>query len=383
LKGSALRGSALKMKSGYRSEASVHEAGRFMRLALRLAARGRGLTSPNPLVGAVVVRNGRIVGRGYHHKFGAAHAESLALDDAGSLARGGSLFVNLEPCTHYGHTPPCATKIVESGVKAVFVGAVDPDSRVNGRGIRLLRKHGVAVEVGLLGLEAERLNERYFKWARTGLPFVALKVCESLDGRLAASDGTSRGLGSTEEIAFVQELRSVYDAVLVGSGTVLSDNPRLTVRKQTGRNPHRIVLDSRLKIPVNARVLDSRKGEKVIVAALKDAPCRKAEALREAGVEVWLLPAKNEGVSLKALLSRAAASRIQSVLVEGGSGVATSFIRERLADKMYVALAPKILGGTRGVWPADVGVSSIASAVKLRNPAFRRLGDDLLVEGYF
>lgn len=373
----------MQVKRMFSDETSLPEARRFMLTALRLAAKGRGMTSPNPLVGAVVVNGGKIVGRGYHHRFGMAHAETLALDDSGKRARGGTLYVNLEPCAHYGHTPPCVTRIVESGVKKVCVAMVDPDKRVHGRGIRFLREHGVKVELGLLRDKAERLNEFYLKWTRTGLPFVALKVCESMDGRLAASDGTSRGLGSPEEITFVHGLRATHDAVLVGSGTVLNDDPRLTVREATGRNPHRIVLDSRLKIPFDASVLKSREGERVIVAALRGTPQRKVDALRRRRVEVWLLPEKNRRVSLRALLSRAAASSIQSVLVEGGSEMATSFIRERLADKVYVALAPKILGGNRGVWPGDVGVKSVRSAVRLRDLSFRRLGDDMLVEGYF
>ena len=356
---------------------------RFMRTALRLAVRARGLTSPNPLVGAVVVNGGRVVGRGYHHRFGMAHAETLALRDAGPRARGGELYVNLEPCAHHGHTPPCVAGIAESGVKKVYVGGVDPDRRVNGKGIEFLRSHGVKVEVGLLRNEAERLNESYLKWTRTGLPLVALKLCESLDGRLAAQNGSSSGLGSPEEIAFVHRLRGAYDAVLVGSGTALSDDPRLTVRHANGRSPHRMVLDSGLRLPLDARMLRAGKGERVVVAALAGAPRRKAEAMRKNGSEVWLLPARDGRVSLKALLKRAARSGIQSILVEGGGEVATSLIKERLADKAYIALSPRFLGGMRGVWPGDIGVKNVRNAVVLKNVSFRRLGDNILVEGYF
>ena len=356
---------------------------RFMRTALALAARGRGMTSPNPLVGAVVVNGGRVVGRGYHHRFGMAHAETLALNVAGSRARGGELYVNLEPCAHQGHTPPCVAGIVEAGIEKVFVGIVDPDRRVRGRGIRFLRAHGVKVDVGLLAEEAERLNESYLKWTKTGLPFVALKLCQSLDGRLAAQDGTSRGLGSPEEVAFVHGLRAAYDAVLVGSGTASYDDPRLTVRHAKGRNPHRIVLDSRLGLPLDARVLRVGKGERVVVAALRRAPRRRVDTLQNNGIEVWLLPAKDGLVSLEALLKKAAQSGVQSILVEGGARVATSLIRERLADKAYIAVAPRILGGSRGVWPGDVGVKSVGNGIRLKNPTCRRLGDNVMVEGYF
>jgi diaminohydroxyphosphoribosylaminopyrimidine deaminase/5-amino-6-(5-phosphoribosylamino)uracil reductase len=363
-----------------------------MRTALRLAARARGMTSPNPLVGAVVVNRGKVVGTGYHHRFGMAHAETLALRDAGRRAHGGELYVNLEPCAHHGHTPPCASGIVEAGIKRVHVAIVDPDRRVHGRGIRFLRSHGVKVDIGLLAEEAKRLNEAYLKQAQTGLPFVALKLCESLDGRIAAQDGTSRGLGSPEEIAFVHGLRAAYDAVLVGSGTALTDDPRLTVRRTRGRNPHRILLDSRLRLPLNSRVLKPRKDERVIVAALRDGGAlrrsansvrRKVDALSSRGVEVWLLPGKDGRVDLRALVRKATLSRIQSVLVEGGGEVATSLIREKLADKAYVAISPRILGGNRGVWPGDVGVNSVGKAIKLKHVRLHRLGDNVLVEGYF
>jgi diaminohydroxyphosphoribosylaminopyrimidine deaminase/5-amino-6-(5-phosphoribosylamino)uracil reductase len=358
------------------------EAERFMREALRLAGRACGKTSPNPLVGAVVVKRGKIVGRGYHKRFGSQHAESSALGDAGVEARGSALYVNLEPCCHFGHTPPCVDKIVESGVSEVYVGVVDPDERVRGKGLAFLKRRGVRVETGILKREAERLNEAYLKWAREGLPFVALKVCQSLDGRLAAAGGQSRGLGSPEEIEFVHSLRARYDAVLVGAGTVVSDNPRLTVRKVKGRNPHRIVVDSRLRSSPESRVFVRRGSERIIVAALASAPRRRVEALRSRGCEVWFLPGQDGRVSLKHLLARAAGSLIQSVLVEGGGEVVTAFLRRKLADKMYVAVAPKILGGSDGTWPADVGVKGVEAAVELSEVRTRRLGTNLLIEGY-
>ncbi|UCF78339.1 MAG: bifunctional diaminohydroxyphosphoribosylaminopyrimidine deaminase/5-amino-6-(5-phosphoribosylamino)uracil reductase RibD [Candidatus Eiseniibacteriota bacterium] len=360
------------------------DAERFMRQALRLARKGRGKTSPNPMVGAVVVRHGKVVGSGSHMRRGAAHAEVVAIEKAGRRARGGALFVNLEPCCHHGLTPPCVSAIVESGIESVFASIVDPDPRVSGGGFRFLRRHGVAVQVGILRNDAEELNESYLKWARTKRPFVAIKVCQSLDGRIAASNGGGRGLGSPEEIRFAHSLRSAYDAVLVGAGTVLSDDPRLTVREWRGRNPHRIVLDSRLGLPLKSRVFDRRGGERVIVAATKQrASNRKVEALKARGIEVWLLPEINGGVSLRRLLSRAGEDSIQSILVEGGSDVVTSFLKEKLADKLYVATSPKILGGTRSIsWPKEIGVESVSKALPLRDLRVKRLGPDVLVEGY-
>jgi diaminohydroxyphosphoribosylaminopyrimidine deaminase/5-amino-6-(5-phosphoribosylamino)uracil reductase len=335
------------------------------------------------MVGAVLVRGGKVVGTGSHRRRGAPHAEVVAIEKAGRKARGSTLFVNLEPCSHHGLTPPCVSRIVESGIAEVVAGIVDPDPRVNGRGLRYLRRHGVRVRVGILAEEARRLNEAYLKWVRERRPFVAIKVCESLDGRLAASDGQARGLGSPEEIKFVHSLRSSYDAVLVGAGTILSDDPRLTVRENGGRNPHRIVLDSRLRLSLKSRVLEKQGDERVIVAATKRAPKGKVKALEAGGVEVWLLPEKNGGVSLRRLLSRAGGQSIQSILVEGGSDVVTSFLKERLADKLHVAISPKILGGTRSVtWPKEIGAGSVSRALRLSGLSVKRLGTDVLVEGY-
>jgi diaminohydroxyphosphoribosylaminopyrimidine deaminase / 5-amino-6-(5-phosphoribosylamino)uracil reductase len=355
----------------------------FMRLALRQASRGRRRTSPNPMVGAVVVRDGNVVGVGCHRYPGGPHAEVVALEKAGELAKGGVLFVNLEPCCHYGRTPPCVLRIVESGIGVVFASIVDPNPRVRGKGFRFLREHRVNVNVGVLGKEAGRLNEAYIKWVTENRPFVAVKVCESLDGRIATFGGQSRGLGSKEEIAFAHSLRAKYDAVLVGVGTVLADNPRLTVRNVRGPNPHRIILDSRLRTPVSSEILACDGREKVILASTKGASSAKIETLQSRGVEVWTLPGKNGKVSLKSLLSKAASHSIQSILVEGGSDVITSFLREKLVDKIYVAIASKILGGTqRASWPGGIGVRSMSQALRLKHVRVRRLGADVLVEGY-
>ena len=355
----------------------------FMRLAFRLASRGRRRTSPNPMVGAVVVRDGRVVGVGCHRYAGGPHAEVVAIERAGKLAKGGVLFVNLEPCCHYGRTPPCVLRIVESGIRRVFASIVDPNPRVSGRGFRFLRQRRVSVDVGVLGDEARRLNEAYIKWVTEKRPFVAVKVCESLDGRLATSGGQSRGLGSKEEIEFAHALRAKYDAVLVGVGTVLTDNPKLTVRTVRGPNPHRIILDSRLRTPVSSEILKCKGKEKVIVASTKGVSGAKIEALQARGVEVWTLPGKNGKVNVKGFLSKAASHSIQSILVEGGSDVITSFLREKLVDKIYVAIASKILGGTqRSSWPKEIGVRRMAQALRLKDVRVQRLGTDVLVEGY-
>ncbi|MCX5800911.1 MAG: bifunctional diaminohydroxyphosphoribosylaminopyrimidine deaminase/5-amino-6-(5-phosphoribosylamino)uracil reductase RibD [Candidatus Eisenbacteria bacterium] len=355
----------------------------FMRLALRLASGGRGKTSPNPMVGAVVVRAGKVVGTGCHRYPGGPHAEVVAIEKAGKLAKGSALFVTLEPCCHYGRTPPCVTKIVEAGISGVFASIVDPDPRVRGKGFRFLRQQKVKVNVGLLAEEAGKLNEAYIKWVTEKRPFVAVKVCESLDGRIATSSGQSRGLGSEEEIEFAHALRARYDAVLVGVGTVLADNPKLTVRNVRGRNPHRIVLDSRLRTPVSSKMLKRDGNERVIVVSVEGVAKTRVEALESRGIEVWTLPGKKGRVNLESFLSEAAGRSIQSILVEGGSDVITSFLKGKLVDKVYVAIAPKILGGTQRVsWPKELGIRSVTRGLGLKELRVRRLGTDILVEGY-
>jgi len=272
---------------------------------------------------------------------------------------------------------------VKSGIRKVFAGIVDPDPRVNGKGLRYLRRHKTIANVGLLSGDALRLNEAYITWVTKKRPFVAVKVSESLDGRLAASDGSSRGLGSSQEIRFVHALRAQYDAVLVGAGTVLKDSPRLTVRRTRGRNPHRIVLDSRLSVPVSSGTLKRNGDEKVIVVCLRDAPEAKVKALESRGVEVWRVRGKAGRVNIKAFLSEAASRSIQSILVEGGSDVITSFLKDRCVDKMYVAVAPKILGGGGDFsWPKEVGVHNIKEALRFEQVSVRKLGPDVLLEGY-
>jgi len=354
-----------------------------MRRALKLAERGRRKTSPNPMVGAVVVRNGKIVGEGWHSHAGGPHAEVIAVGKAGKLARGAALFINLEPCCHYGRTPPCAPKIVDSGIRTVFASIVDPDPRVNGRGLRFLRRHQTIVNVGLLAGDARKLNEAYITWITKKRPFVAVKVSESLDGRLAASDGSSRGLGSSAEIKFVHALRAKHDAVLVGVGTILKDNPRLTVRCAKGPNPHRIIFDSRLRAPISSETLKRNGDEKIIVVCLRDAPEARIRALESRGIEVWRLGGRDGRVNIRTFLSEAARRSIQSILVEGGSDVITSFLKERCVDRVYVAVAPKILGGDgRFSWPKEIGVRNIRDAIQLEQVGARKLGCDVLLEGY-
>lgn len=291
----------------------------FMALALRLAAKGRGRTHPNPMVGAVVVAKGRVVGQGWHRRAGGPHAEVPALRAAGRRARGATLYVTLEPCSHTGkRTPPCVPAIVASSVKRVVVAMRDPNPRVHGRGLSALRRAGIRVDVGCRQQDAERLNEAYGHWMRTGRPFVVLKAAMTLDGKIATADGDSQWITGAAARRDAHRLRSEVDAVMVGAGTVLRDDPRLTVRMgaQGPLQPRPVVLDSTLRLPLGARVL---AGGRAIVATTAKAPAPRIERLRAQGVTVLVLPLQNGRVSLRACLERLGGMEIGSVLLEGGA----------------------------------------------------------------
>lgn len=359
---------------------------KFMARALRLARRGAGRVSPNPMVGAVAVKSGRVVGEGYHRGVGQPHAEAVALEAAGRRASGAELYVNLEPCCHHGRTPPCTGAILGAGVRRVWVAVADPNPLVGGKGIRKLRRNGVEVHTGILAEEATRLNEFYLKYVQTGRPFVVAKMAASLDGRIATSTGDSRWISGPGSRRMGHRLRKEVDAVVVGAGTVAADDPLLTVRMgvPSPRQPARIVLDTQLRIPARARVLDLSSGGRTIVACGRAADTGRMKRLREMGVEVWSLPVDSAGhVDLRAVLGRAGREKMTSVLVEGGSRVMTSALRMGLVDKLVVFLAPKILGGGRSQEAVgDLGVARLSRAVSLEDVRWRRVGEDLMVEGY-
>ncbi|HIQ00337.1 TPA: bifunctional diaminohydroxyphosphoribosylaminopyrimidine deaminase/5-amino-6-(5-phosphoribosylamino)uracil reductase RibD, partial [Candidatus Bipolaricaulota bacterium] len=318
-----------------------HEA--FMRQALELAEKGVGYTRPNPLVGAVVVKGGEVIAAGYHARYGGPHAEVMALERAGEAARGADLYVNLEPCVHHGKTPPCVDRIIAAGIRRVFIATRDPNPLVDGKGVKKLRTAGIEVVEGVLQEEAERLNEIFFFWIKTKRPFVALKLAMSLDGKIATKTGDSRWITGEEARRKVHELRRRHAAVLVGINTVLADDPQLTVREVTGPQPLRIVLDSRGRVPLSAKVLQGEA--KTLIATTAAMPEGKERALRERGVEVWRLSAREGQVDLIALLARLAGEGIDSLLVEGGGEVAWSFLAQGLVQKVYLFYGALLLGG--------------------------------------
>jgi len=360
---------------------------RWMGEALGLAARGEGRTSPNPAVGAVVVdARGAPAGRGWHERAGAPHAEVLALREAGERSRGGTLYVTLEPCAHYGRTPPCAPAVAEAGVARVVAAVEDPDPRVSGAGLRLLREAGLRVEVGLRAREAVRLNEPFFVWAKEGRPFVTLKVAASLDGRIATRGGESRWITGELARAWAHGFRAKVDAILVGVETVLKDDPLLTARPEGGEGKPliRVVLDSRLRTPPGARILPPDRGVVTIIATTPEAPREREELLRKAGAEILRLgPGGETRVPLVPLLLALGERGVRHLLVEGGGRVHGAFLREGLAHKVLYFLAPLLIGD-EGAPGAVAGgrAPRLGEAPRLIEVRHERIGDDLLIEGY-
>lgn len=362
----------------------------YMRLALSLAAKGRGFTSPNPMVGAVVVLHGRVVGQAYHRLAGLPHAEALALRSAGTLAQGATLYVTLEPCSHTRkRTPPCVPALVASGLRRIVVAMRDPNPSVQGRGIRQLRRAGIEITVGCRQQDAERLNEGYGHWIRTGRPFVLLKAAMTLDGKIATATGESRWITGDSSRRHVHRLRSRVDAVMVGIGTVLKDDPELTARVGLKRanesavhQPLRVVLDSRLRIPPRARLLRRNLGAATLLATTAKAPGRRIEQLRTGGVEVLVLPAHHGRVSLQACLTQLGRRGITTVMIEGGGEVNASALREGLVNRALFYVAPRLLGG-RDAKNVLGGRSPrrLTSAIPLVDMRIKRIGNDMLVEG--
>nr|WP_282580209.1 bifunctional diaminohydroxyphosphoribosylaminopyrimidine deaminase/5-amino-6-(5-phosphoribosylamino)uracil reductase RibD [Natroniella sulfidigena] len=354
-----------------------------MKVALNLAKKAVGRTSPNPLVGAVIVKDGEIIGTGYHHYAGSLHAEVNVLKKVDQEAKGATMYVTLEPCSHYGKTPPCAKFIIESGIKKVVIAMQDPNPKVAGKGIEMLKAAGVETEVGLLKEEAAQLNEDYIKYMETNTPFVILKNAMTLDGRIATKKGDSKWITGEESREFVHRLRDRVDGILVGIGTVLADNPRLTTRlPEGGEDPARIVLDEELKIPLDAKLVTQNSSAPTIIATTKKADQSKKIKLQEAGVEIIEVETENR-VDLEELLKELGNREIISVLVEGGSQVNTSFLEAELVDKLYYFIAPKIIGGKDAVpVVAGTGVDKIKAGISIEESKIKRSGDDFLIIGY-
>ncbi len=355
----------------------------FMKRALDLARRAEGRTRPNPAVGAVVVRDGRIVGEGFHPAAGEPHAEVFALREAGEAARGADLYVTLEPCSHQGRTGPCCEAVIAAGIRGVCVGTGDPNPQVNGRGVSRMVAAGIEVEVGLLENECRRLIAPFAKHVTTGLPFVILKSAVTLDGKTATSTANSQWITSAESRLHVHRIRDRVDAIMVGVGTVIHDNPRLDTRlPEGGRNPLRVVVDSTLRIPDDARVLTDGAPASTLLATTGRAVSTRIDRLRSLGVEVAVVEERDGRVDPVALLALLGQRGVQSVLLEGGSGLNASFLGAGLVDRMMVFIAPKVVGGNDGYGIfAGAGVTRLADAIQLEDIRCHRFGDDILIEG--
>lgn len=348
----------------------------YMELALRLARRAQGKTSPNPMVGAVLVGDGRILSGDYHRRPGAPHAEALALASAGQAARGATLYVTLEPCCHKDkRTPPCTEAIMASGVRRVVAAMLDPNPRVSGKGAALLRSAGIQVDVGVLEAKARALNEAYVKYMTTGRPLVVLKTAMTLDGKIATPEGQSRWITGELARKLVHKLRSRSDAVLTAIGTVKADNPELTARIRGGKDPLRVVIDPELEIPANARLLQTPP-ETLIVTRIRN---KKAIKLEKSGIKMIYIKGK---LKLNWLMKRLAGMGIMSVLIEGGSSLNAHALNEKIVDRVMFFIAPKIIGGKES-YPAVGGgfFKKLESAYRIEDLKVRRVGQDILVEG--
>jgi diaminohydroxyphosphoribosylaminopyrimidine deaminase / 5-amino-6-(5-phosphoribosylamino)uracil reductase len=352
----------------------------FMQEALKLARRGLGKVSPNPAVGAVIVKQGKVIARGYHHAFGKDHAEVDALKHAKGDVAGATFYVTLEPCRHFGKTPPCTDAIIKNKIAKVVIGMLDPDEKMRGGSVALLNDNGIITTVGVLEDECKSLNEKYIKHRTTGLPFVTMKFAQTLDGRIASSNGLSRWVTSPESLKLAHKLRAENDVILAGINNVLVDNPELTLRLVKGRSPTRIILDSRLRIPLDAKVLTSQKTARTLVATTPAAPKEKLSALKKMGIEVLIIPADLGGrVDIKKLLQTLGKRDVSSVLVEGGGETYTGFLRLGLVDKIVGIIAPKILG--KGLDTIrDLYIDDINKALPFIFDKVYKSGADIVVE---
>lgn len=352
----------------------------YMQYVLRLARRGRGKVSPNPLVGAVIVKDDRIIGQGYHKQFGGPHAEINAINNARESIEGAALYVNLEPCCHKGKTPPCVESIVKSKIGKVVIGSIDSNPLVSSKGLNYLQSHGIEVTTGVLKDECRKLNEIFFHYMETGIPFVTVKYAQTLDGRIATATGHSQWISSDTALKYAHELRAEHDAVLVGVGTVMKDNPELTVRHIRGRNPLRIVIDSSLKIPLEAKLLQKPWIAKTLVATTKNEDDPKFRRLADSGVEMATIEADQYNkVDLNKLLKYLALKGISSVLVEGGSKVITTFLINNLVTRLITIIAPKIIGkGIEAV--GDLHITDLNCAKNLSFQKIKRTGPDIIID---
>lgn len=358
---------------------------KYMQRALDLASLAMGKTSPNPIVGAVIVKNGQIIGEGYHHKAGTPHAEVHALCEAGEEARGATIYVSLEPCSHFGCTPPCANALIEAGIKKAVIATLDPNPLVAGNGIKKLLDAGIEVELGVMEEEAKKLNDKFLKYIKTSRPLVAIKTAMTLDGKIASNNGDSRWITAEDARAYVHQLRGIYDAIMVGIGTVLKDDPMLNVRLENSGydDPVRIIVDSYLEIPLYSQIVTSSRQQRSIIFCAREADQTRQKRLEEAGCEVRRINSVNGFLVMEELLNILGEMKICSLLVEGGGSINAALLETGLVDKVYWFIAPKIIGGQDA--PAPVGGKGfdfMKEAIEIESMEITKFSRDLLITGY-
>lgn len=352
----------------------------YMKMALELAQKGMGFTAPNPMVGAVIVKNGRIIGQGYHRKYGELHAEREALAVCTEEPKGASIYVTLEPCCHYGKQPPCVNAILEAGIRRVIIGSSDPNPLVAGKGIRILKDHGIEVTENILKEECDKLNEAFFYYIQNKKPYVVMKYAMTMDGKIAAYTGESKWVTGEAARIHVQEQRLKYTGIMVGVGTVLADDPMLTCRLENSRNPVRIICDSHLRTPLTSKIVRTAETIPTILASSsKDQ--QKIKNYEELGCQVLYVPEKNGHIDLNRLMELLGAAKIDSILLEGGGSLNWSALESGIVQKVQTYIAPKLFGGEEAKTPVEgKGFPDPASAVLLKNSEMIRLGDDFLIE---
>ncbi|MFW6139906.1 MAG: bifunctional diaminohydroxyphosphoribosylaminopyrimidine deaminase/5-amino-6-(5-phosphoribosylamino)uracil reductase RibD [Acidobacteriota bacterium] len=364
---------------------SVYKDISYLHMCYALAEKAIGWASPNPYVGAVIVKKGMIVGHGYHEKPGKPHAEAVALNKAGSQAENSTAYINLEPCVHWGRTPPCLDKILESKLKRVVISSQDPNPLVNGKGIEKMRKSGIQVSLGLLEEKNNRLNEAYLKYIQSKVPFVTLKAAVTLDGKTATKTYSSQWISSPQTREYMHLLRGEHDAIMVGINTILKDDPQLTVRHPGwhGKKITRIILDSHLRISLKSQILSTLSKGNIFIFTLKKAPSEKKDSLEKKGVKVIPIPEKKHKVDLKKALEWLGENQISSVLVEGGGLLYTQILESKTADKIILSVSPKLVGGQQapGLFQGK-GIEIMSDSMKLKKIKTMKIGQDLIVRGY-
>ena len=357
---------------------------KMMRNSIRLAKKGYGFVAPNPLVGATIVKNGKIIGQGWHKIFGEAHAEINAINNAVESLKGSTIYINLEPCSHQGKTPACSLALIKYGFKRVVIACLDPNPLVSENGIKMLQQTGIEVEVGVLEKEAKILNERFFKFIQTNTPFIAVKMASSLDGKIATSNGDSKWITSETSRAFAHQLRQQYSAILVGINTVLLDDPVLNIRLKNKKikNPLRIVLDTKLQISLDAKIFDISLAP-TWIATSENASSNKIKQIESKGAKVLVCPEKDGKIDLQFLIEKLGIAGIDSLLVEGGGTVNFGFAKANLIDKVYAFIAPKLIGGENAKTGMEGdGFAQLSQSIELKHLSYKKFDNDLLIEAY-